>query len=86
VVFGSTVKSAVTRRGVSYSRRLAIGVEGLEEESCLFLAERRYYSIYFAYLIEFSWSGLLRGLVVSTIAGGFPPAVLPVLGVNDLAM
>ena len=40
-VFGSTVKAAVTRRGVSYLERLAVGVERLEEESRLSLSERR---------------------------------------------
>ena len=44
VVFGSTVNSAVTSRGVSHLRCLAVGVERSEAGSRLFLADRRYYS------------------------------------------
>ena len=64
VVFGSTVKSAVTRRGVSHLRYLVIGVERLEAGSRLFLSERRYYGIHVQGFIEFSWSSLVSGLAV----------------------
>src|SRR5258708_23498387 len=63
-VFGSTVKSAVTRRGVSYLRCLVVGVERLKEGSRLLLADGRYYSIHLLYFIAFSWSSLLSGLAV----------------------